>query len=203
MKIEARSFETLNYLVCVPDAFLEKEKYPIIIHLHGAGSRGSDVSILKNQAIMSYATKAKDFPFVMFLPQCSANCWFDVFEQLKAFVKSLVDLPFVDKSKVYLSGVSMGGYASWQLLMSENTIFNKAIICCGGGMYWNAARIKAKVWAFHGKDDPTVYFEESQKMVNAVNQHDGCAKLTSYDGVGHNCWDPTYSNPEIYAWLLS
>lgn len=193
----------LNYLRFEPADFSENKKYPLIIHFHGAGSRGDNVEILKNQSIMQYANDTKDFPFVMFLPQCSANTWFDLFEQLKAFVKTVVALPYVDKSKVFLSGVSMGGYASWQMLMSEPDIFRKAVICCGGGMYWNATRIKTSVWAFHGTDDPIVFFEESEKMVNAVNRTGGNAKLTEYKGIGHNCWEKTYSNPEIYKWLLA
>lgn len=192
----------LEYLRFTPDGFSENKKYPTIIHFHGAGSRGNDVSILEDQSIMQYAKGTDNFPFVIFAPQCSANVWFDVFEQLKAFVKAVVELPFVDKKNMYLSGVSMGGYASWQMLMSEPDVFRKAVICCGGGMYWNAARIKTAVWAFHGTDDPTVFFEESQKMVNAVNRCDGNAKLTAYEGVGHNCWEKTYSNPEVYEWLL-
>ena len=193
----------LNYLRFEPADFSENKKYPLIIHFHGAGSRGDNVEILKNQSIMQYANDTKDFPFVMFLPQCSANTWFDLFEQLKAFVKTVVKLPYVDKNKVFLSGVSMGGYASWQMLMSEPDIFRKAVICCGGGMYWNAARIKTPVWAFHGTDDPIVFFEESEKMVNVVNRTGGNAKLTEYKGIGHNCWEKTYSNPEIYKWLLA
>ena len=193
----------LNYLRFEPADFSENKKYPLIIHFHGAGSRGDNVEILKNQSIMQYANDTKDFPFVMFLPQCSANTWFDLFEQLKAFVKTVVALPYVDKNKVFLSGVSMGGYASWQMLMSEPDIFRKAVICCGGGIYWNAARIKTSVWAFHGTDDPIVFFEESEKMVNAVNRTGGNAKLTEYKGVGHNCWEKTYSNPEIYKWLIA
>lgn len=193
----------LNYLRFEPADFSENKKYPLIIHFHGAGSRGDNVEILKNQSIMQYANDTKDFPFVMFLPQCSANTWFDLFEQLKAFVKTVVALPYVDKNKVFLSGVSMGGYASWQMLMSEPDIFRKAVICCGGGIYWNAARIKTSVWAFHGTDDPIVFFEESEKMVNAVNRTGGNAKLTEYKGIGHNCWEKTYSNPEIYKWLLA
>ena len=193
----------LNYLRFEPANFSENKKYPVIIHFHGAGSRGDNVEILKNQSIMQYANDTKDFPFVMFLPQCSANTWFDLFEQLKAFVKTVVALPYVDKNKVFLSGVSMGGYASWQMLMSEPEIFRNAVICCGGGIYWNAARIKTHVWAFHGTDDPIVFFEESEKMVNVVNRVGGNAKLTEYKGVGHNCWEKTYSNPEIYKWLLA
>ena len=192
----------LNYLQFEPTNFSEDKKYPIIIHFHGAGSRGNDVTILENQSITCYAKGEENFPFVMFLPQCSANCWFDVFEQLKAFVETIIELPYVDKDKVFLSGVSMGGYASWQMLMSKPDIFRKAVICCGGGMYWNAGRIKTPVWAFHGTEDPTVFFEESQKMVNAVNRNGGNAKLTVYEGVGYNCWEKAYRNPEIYKWLL-
>ncbi|MBR1867889.1 MAG: prolyl oligopeptidase family serine peptidase [Clostridia bacterium] len=193
----------LKYLRYGPTDFSENKKYPIIVHFHGSGSRGDNVEILKDQAIVRFAKNAENFPFVMFLPQCSEDCWFDVFEQLKEFVCAVANLHYADKAKVYLSGVSMGGYAAWQMLMSEPTVFRKAVICCGGGMYWNASRIKIPVRAFHGKDDLTVFCEESRKMVNAVNSNGGNAKLTEYDGTGHNCWDKTYNDPEIYRWLLA
>ena len=191
-----------NYLILTPEGFSEDKKYPIIIHLHGAGSRGVDALGLKNQTLFSYASQNEDFPFVVFMPRCKENSWFDVFLQLREFVRWASSLPFADADRIFLSGVSMGGYASWQMLMSEPDIFSKAVICCGGGMYWNAGRIKAEVWAFHGLDDPTVFYEESVKMVNAVNRSGGKARLTSYEGVGHNSWGRTYSDPRIYAWLL-
>lgn len=203
MMIKTESSGKIDYLACFPNDFHEGKKYPLIIHLHGAGSRNSDPTCLKNQAIMRYAEKTADFPFVMFLPYCKEKTWFDIFEHLTETIPDLVSLPYIDKDKVYLSGASMGGYGAWQLLMSLNKVFNKAIICCGGGMYWNADQIKAQVWAFHGDKDPIVYPDESQKMVDAVNKHGGTAKLTLYSGVDHNAWDPTYFNPEIYEWLLS
>ena len=202
MDISLKSFCKINYLECHPRGFCSQNKYPVIIHLHGAGSRGEDANVLRNQAIMNYAASSEEFPFVMFLPQCHEDCWFDVFERLKALVDNLISNPFVDRDRIFISGVSMGGYAAWQMLMSKNAVFKKAIICCGGGMYWNAARIKASVWAFHGDIDPVVFCEESRKMVDAVNRHGGSARLTVYKGVAHNCWDLTYSNPEIYSWLL-
>ena len=202
-EIIKHKFGALEYLEFRPNGFIEGEKYPTIIYFHGAGSRGDDVSVLEDQAIMCYAKNANEFPFLIFAPQCSADCWFDVFEQLKAFVDMVKVLPFVDNDRLFLSGVSMGGYASWQMLMSKPEVFNKAVICCGGGMYWNAGRIKTPVLAFHGVVDEIVFFEESKKMVDAVNKKGGNAKLTSYEGVGHNCWDITYSNAEIYKWLLT
>ena len=194
--------DELNYLRFEPNNFSEDKKHPIIILFHGAGSRGDNVELLKEQSILGYAKDEPNFPFVMFIPQCSTNTWFDIFEQLKVFVKRVIVLPYVDKDKVFISGVSMGGYACWQMLMSEPNIFRKAVICCGGGMYWNAGRIKVPVWAFHGADDTVVLLEESKKMVDAVNRSGGNAKLTEYKGVDHNCWELTYNNPDVYRWLL-
>lgn len=202
INISEEKIGELKYLLCTPLTFDVNKKYPVIIHFHGAGSRGNSLSVLRGQSIISYAQNAADFPFVMFLPQCSHDSWFDIFEQLKGFVKAAVASSFADEKNVYLSGVSMGGYASWQMLMSEPDVFKKAIICCGGGMYWNAARITTPVWAFHGTDDTIVFPEESRKMIEAVRRNGGSAKLTEYKGIKHNCWELTYSNPEIYSWLL-
>lgn len=200
--IQKQKYHKIGYLRCVPEGFSANNTYPIIIHLHGAGSRGEDLGVLCEQAIIKNAQKIQDFPFVIFTPQCSADCWFDIFEQLKDFVDMVIDLPFVDKKRIYLSGVSMGGYAAWQMLESKNQVFSKAIICCGGGMYWNAGRINASVWAFHGKEDKTVYLKESENMVNAVNRNGGKAKLTVYEGAEHNCWENAYGDHAVYKWLL-
>jgi predicted peptidase len=107
--------------------------------------------------------------------------WYDLFEKLRAFVKMIISCGFVDPSRLYLTGNSMGGYGAWQLAMSLNDAFAAVIPVCGGGMYWNAGRLKnTPVWAFHGAKDRVVFCEESQKMVNAVNKRGGCAKLTIY-----------------------
>lgn len=126
-----------------------------------------------------------------------------MFERLKDCVLQSLDLPFVDKTRAYLTGASMGGYASWQLLMSLPEVFAAAMICCGGGMYWNAGRIKTPVWAFHGRKDPTVFVEESEKMVKAVKSHGTETRETHYDDMEHNCWMSAYTNEEVYRWFLS
>lgn len=204
MKIEAKTYEELNYLTCFPKGFSENKTYPVIIHLHGAGSRGQNPEVLKEQSIVRYALQQEDFPFVMFLPQCKEKYWDDVFEQLKRLVHYLKSLPFVDSTQIFLSGVSMGGIASWQFLISDNTVFQKAIICCGAGHYWRINSVTAKVWAFHGTEDRTaVPFEAGKKMVDAMKQAKKDVKFTVYEGVGHNIWDKTYFTPEIYQWLLS
>jgi predicted peptidase len=98
----------------------------------------------------------------------------------------------------------MGGYAAWQMGMSLPHIFAAMVPICGGGMYWNASRLKnVPIWAFNGADDTIVYPEESAKMVEAVNSCGGNAMLTLYEGVAHPVWLDVYSNPEVYEWLLA
>jgi predicted peptidase len=204
MRIDSAKFGKMNYLACFPNDFCEGKKYPVIIHLHGAGSRGNDVEVLKKQSIIQYAQSSSDFPFVMFLPQCNAKYWEDVYEQLKALIYHVKELSFIDPERIFLSGVSMGGIASWHLLISENHIFQKAIICCGAGMYWRLASVKAKVWAFHGTEDLTaVPYDAGKKMIDEMKRLGKEIKFTAYEGMGHNILDITYSNPEIYQWLLS
>jgi predicted peptidase len=97
----------------------------------------------------------------------------------------------------------MGGYATWQLAMNNPQYFAAIVPICGGGMYWNAERLKhIPIWAHHGNKDERVDVSESIKMVDAICKKGGNAKLTIYEGVGHNCWDATYKNPEVFHWLL-
>ena len=195
----------LEYMEYLPSSFSPTKKYPLIIQLHGAGGRGfGDFEGYMNEYSIIRNLKQKEkFEFIVIAPHCIEDTWFDIFEQLKDFIQNMVCLPYVDQSRIYLSGVSMGGYTSWQVLMSMPNLFSAAIICCGGGMYWNAGRIKTPVWAFHGLKDTVVFPEESLKMVNAVNCCGGKAKITLYENDDHNCWDSTYSNEQVFEWLLT
>lgn len=194
---------TLRCLIKYPQSFTESEKYPLLIFLHGAGTRGKDIQILKDSPFFQIVGVQKDLPFVVIAPQCGEDTWFDCWEHLKDFAQKTVALPFVDASRVYLMGASMGGYATWQLAMSMPETFAAIVPICGGGMYWNAGRlVNVPVWAFHGTKDNTVFVEESRKMVDSVNRRGGNARLTEYPENGHDAWSDTYSNPEVFAWLL-
>jgi predicted peptidase len=123
---------------------------------------------------------------------------------LHLLVETIVSHPSADPERLYLIGLSMGGYATWQLAMSMPEYFAAVVPICGGGMYWDAYRLRdVPIWAFHGDADGVVYVEESKKMVNAVNQAGGNAKLTIYPGVEHNSWTDTYANYEVFEWMLS
>ena len=195
----------LRYAVRYPNDFKQGTPYPTLLFLHGAGSRGNDFAGLVDDNIFFDAIASRpDFPFVVIAPLCSEDTWFDMMERLKRLVKHAKTFDFVDAERFYVMGASMGGYATWQLAMSMPTEFAAIVPICGGGMYWNASRLKTlPVWAFHGEIDPVVKAEESVKMVEAINKKGGNARLTLYPETGHNAWQPTYENDEVFDFLLS
>ena len=202
MRIQHDQLQGLHYTVRYPDGFDHTKRYPVILFLHGAGTRWSSLETLEGNAMSRYAN-SHDFPFVLVMPLCTEETWFDQWVPLKALVKQLQDTPWIDPSRFYLSGNSMGGYGTWQLAISMPEVFAAIVPVCGGGMYWDAARLKKiPIWAFHGGKDPLVLPEESQKMVDRVNAAGGSARLTVYPEHKHDAWTDTYANPEVYAWLL-
>lgn len=204
MKYDMHQIGRLRYLLTYPEDFNPEKTYPTIFLLHGAGSRGTDLNKLMENAYFQDIQVHPHFPFVTVAPQCSDDTWFDMMDCLKNLAEHTAKLPFVDSSRLYLMGPSMGGYGTWQLAMSIPEYFAAIVPICGGGMYWNAGRLlNVPVWAFHGALDDCVLCRESQQMVDSVNAFGGNAKLTVYPDLGHGAWTRTYRNPEVFQWLLS
>lgn len=203
-KYEIKNIEGLNAAICYPRSYKTGEKYPLIIALHGAGTRGNDPeAMVSGSRYLQLMDDMENFPFISILPQCHEDTWFDLWESLERFFKVCCARDDVDPTRVYVMGASMGGYATWQLGMSLPELIAAIAPICGGGMYWNAGRLKnVPVWAFHGGKDTTVFPEESQKMVDAVNRKGGNAKLTIFPENGHDAWTDSYGNPELYKWFL-
>ncbi len=203
MSREIFKYKNFEYILSKPENFSEDKEYPMIILFHGAGARGNDISKFLDYPLFTIGEEyIKDAVVVM--PQCFADTWFDIFEQLKEFVVYATENLYADKSRIYIMGASMGAYATWQMAMSMPQLFAAAVPVCGGGMYWNAERLKnLPIYAVHGSEDPIVFCEESKKMVNAVNGRGGDAKLKVLDGVGHNAWDYAYCDKEIFDWMFS
>ncbi len=204
MKSEVRKSDGLDYYYRYPAHYEEGEKYPVILYLIGAGSRGQSAADMVDNIFMKEAEQYPDFPFFVVAPACpEKETWYDHLAELKALVRRLAQQPEIDAERIYGYGMSMGGYGIWQLAMSIPEYFAAIVPICGGGMYWNAGRlVNVPVWAHHGALDQTVLPEESQKMVDAVNKKGGNAKLTIYPDYAHNSWIPTYRNPEVFEWLL-
>lgn len=119
-------------------------------------------------------------------------------------VLGIIRTPFTDKHRFYGSGISMGGYAIYQLFMTFADRFAAGIVCCGGGMYWNAEHIKdIPLWIFHGIQDDVIFVEEAIRMTEKLRGFGGKVKLTLYDNCCHDSWTQAYATPELYEWLLS
>lgn len=190
----------LKYLYYSPDNAVN---VPLIIYLHGAGSRGSDLASLAHVGPIGELERGREIPARIVAPQCHGDTWFELFETLVGFAEAAVNENGIDKKRVYLTGVSMGAYAAWQLAMTKPDMFAALVPVCGGGMYWNAERLKnMPVWAFHGALDDDVYPEESIKMVKGINKSGGNAKITVFEKADHNAWDPAYALDEMWNWMF-
>lgn len=201
-KMELLRYKRISYAVRYPEEFSDSGKFPLLIFLHGAGTRGTDIRMVGEHPFFA-ETKRHQLQAVSVAPQCFEDSWFTIFEQLQDFVEFAIRQPYIDEDRVYLMGASMGGYAVWQLAMSRPELFAAIVPICGGGMYWNAERLKHMgIWAFHGSDDRTILCEESRKMVDTVNAQGGRAMLTICQGVGHNCWMDAFRNEELFSWMM-
>ena len=201
--MELLRYQELDYAIRYPEQMDPSVAYPLVFYIHGAGGRGRDTDKILNHP---FFTDTEPFckNAISVSPQCYANTWFDIFEQLQDFIAHIIATEAVDPKRVYLIGASMGGYTTWQLAMTHPEWFAAILPICGGGMYWNAERLKHMgIWAFHGSADKTVLPEESEKMVNAVNKRGGNARLTIYEGVPHNSWTPTFRDPAVWEWLFA
>lgn len=204
MEFEISRYECIEFMTRYPNHYQKGNRYPVIISLHGAGTIGQQIEQLREQCCFRATDHMEDFEAIMITPLCPEKTWFDVYETLKGFVRSVIASEYCDPTRLYLMGGSMGGYTAWQLAMSMPEVFAALVPICGGGMYWNASRLKdVPIWAFHGAKDTVVLCRESEIMVEKVNKHGGNAKLTIYPENAHDAWTDTYSNPEVYAWMLS
>ena len=198
-------FDGMEYLIRYPANYTEGKRYPVVLFLHGAGTRGDDITILKNNSFMKIIPERyEEYSFILVAPHCKHGTWFDHFETLTRFTKSIATAAYTDPARLYLVGNSMGGYGTWQLAMSMPEYFAAILPICGGGMYWNAARlVNVPVWAFHGECDDVVHADESKRMVEAINGKGGNAKLTLYPDTKHDCWTVTYQNKAVFEWLFA
>ena len=206
IKKELRNFKSINYMIYFPKDYQEGKRYPVFFHLHGAGERGNDFHLLDDFVPLPILEKG-DSPLsnaVSVLPQCPCGVtWFDLLHELYEFVEYLHAQSYCLEGHFVGSGLSMGGYGLYQLMMGRPHLFNKAIVCCGGGMYWNAAMIKdIKIKIFHGEEDRCVFVDEGIHMYEKLKELKADVSLTIYPHVGHNCWDLTYNNYDVLKWAV-
>jgi predicted peptidase len=196
---------TLNYLVFLPEDYGKDpaKKWPLMIFLHGSGERGNDVNMVKAHGPPKIVETQKDFPFILVSPQCPAGTGWHV-PELNQLLDHIMAGYSVDADRVYATGLSMGGFATWDWATQSPDRFAAIAPMSGGGNATNAHRIaKLPIWVFHGEADPVVPIAKSQEMVDALKKLGADVQFTHYPGVGHDCWSLAYGNPELYTWMLS
>ncbi len=202
----------VNYLLHLPEGYAKsgRKRWPLMLFLHGAGERGTNVNLVTVHGPPKIVKSKPEFPFILVSPQCPAGQRWDN-DVLLTLLDTVMKKHRVDKSRVYLTGLSMGGYGSWSLGLSNPQLFAAMAPICGGGdpvmvllsePKKDRALKSLPIWAFHGAKDQVVKLGESERMVKAVNDHGGKAKLTVYPEAGHDSWTETYNNPELYSWFL-
>jgi predicted peptidase len=193
----------LNYLLFLPEGYGKGDKeWPVILFLHGSGESGDDLSKVKKHGPPKIVEKKKDFPFVVVSPQSPGMGW--NVEALNGLLDEILSKYKVDKDRVYLTGLSMGGFGTWSLAAAHPEKFAAIAPICGGGRPADAAKLKdLPIWVFHGAKDRTVPLARSDDMVKALKEAGAKeVEFTIYPEAGHDSWTETYDNPKFYDWLL-
>jgi predicted peptidase len=200
--------QTLEYLLDLPTDYNKdaNKKWPLIVFLHGSGERGTDVKDVAKHGPPKIA-EDKDSPlggrFIVVSPQCPPKVWWQV-NTLNGLLDDVIEKYHVDKDRIYLTGLSMGGFGTWAWAAQNPERFAAIAPMCGGGDPKQADKLKTlPIWCFHGEIDKTVPIQKSEEMVEAVKQAgDKDVKFTRYPDAGHDCWTRSYANPELYEWFL-
>lgn len=225
---EARVFESegdgsLLYRIHIPEGASADKTVPLVLFFHGAGERGSDnLNQLKHgmTELQAYTASRKQ-PAVIIAPQCPAGKqwvdtpWGDLEHSMPKepsesmalameLLDSIVAERWIDKRRIYVTGLSMGGFATWDIIQRRPRFFAAAMPVCGGGDAARARKLtKLPIWVFHGDSDSVVKTKRSRDIVAAIRAKGGNPIYTEYPDTKHNAWTPTYTDDKIFDWLFS
>ena len=194
-----------QYLLDLPNDYAEKKNWPLVVFLHGYGQSGDDLNIVRDHGPPKLISEGKQFPFVLVSPQCPSGFYWRG-NVIMGLIDQITENYSIDTTRIYLTGLSMGGYGTWQISHEYPERFAAIVPVCGGGLFvspYFMERLKdLPVWAFHDKGDDVIPYQDSVSMVEGVNAAGGSAKLTTYDEGKHDAWTEAYNNDELYDWLL-
>ncbi len=197
---------SLPYLLHLPDGHEQRSDWPLVVFLHGSGERGDDLGLLRGQGLPRSLDEGLSLPAVVLSPQCpKEHVWPQHFPAIMALIDRTIAEQGVDPDRVVLTGLSLGGAGSCHLAATYPDRFAALAPICGPWtwFYVTPASALLPLWAFHGDADPVVAVEDSRRLVAAVRELNGRARLTEYPGVGHDAWSQAYADPELQAWLVS
>lgn len=207
LREEGKQEARCEYLLFLPEGYGEAgKKWPLMLFLHGRGESNGPLSLVKKWGPPKHVDSDPKFPYILVSPQCPrSESWNQDRQQqiLSDLLDEVIKKYDVDTDRVYLTGLSMGGYGSWTLAARSPERFAAVVPICGGGKTEDAEKLKnLPIWVFHGDHDPAVPFERSKAMVDAITAAGGKQiRFTSLEYIGHNCWSAAYATPELYGWL--
>ena len=200
------SHHPFYYVEYLPKDYDPAKEYPLVLFLHGAGERVQDPHQAMFHGYMKYVREqGKEYPFIFIAPQCIGNAyWGSYTESLSAFLDFILETYAVDRRRVYLTGLSMGGTGTWMFAMARPNTFAAIMPVCGSGIYWNVANLlKTPIYMVHGDCDTCVPISNSVEMLTSINSRGGNAKLKICYGVGHDAWNYAYTDDALLEWMLS
>jgi predicted peptidase len=196
-----------KYVVFVPHDYKADKQYPVILFLHGSGeTKGGKKQPVDVGIGTAIKKQEKTFPFIVVIPQSEKRSW-DANSSDGKMALAMLDAVCkdfkTDKNRLYLTGLSMGGFGAWSMAAAYPDKWAAIVPICGGGDVKSAVKIKnLPCWCFHGDADKAVKVERSRDMIKALEAAGGKPKYTEYPDVGHNSWDKAYGTDELYEWLL-
>jgi predicted peptidase len=214
----------MPYRLLLPNPFDPARAYPALLFFHGAGDRGDDnIAQLRNVLHrFTHPDLRAQYPCIIIAPQCPADGqWVEAYtmnhlhrltrpadagEQMRLALEILAVVEQQYRpARLYISGLSMGGFAAWDCLTRFPEKLAAVIPICGGGdpATVTPAAARVPVWAFHSADDPWVEVQRTRDMVAALRQAGGAPRYTEYTHHAHASWEPAYAEPELLPWLFS
>lgn len=194
----------VNYLLYLPDSYPQDtlKKWPLLLFLHGSGERGDDLEKVKQHGPPKLIEQGKKFPFIVVSPQAPQEQGWSTAD-LYALLQNCKQKYRVDPDRIYLTGLSMGGFGTWSLAIEHPEEFAAIVPICGGGDTADIWKLRhTAVWCFHGAKDNNVPLAFDQKMISALQVYNPSARLTIYPEAEHDSWTTTYNNDSLYQWLL-
>ena len=222
--------DTIPYRILFPENYDKNRKYPLLLFLHGAGERGNDneKQLIHGSKLFIDVENRKNFPAIVVIPQCPQNSFWAVLKMNRdvqpakmefdytaepnwplvaanELIKTIIAKEAVDNSRVYITGLSMGGMGTFESIFRYPDLYTAALPICGGGdvSHYDKRIAKTAFWVFHGTADPVVNPELSRDMVEKLKSLNAEVKYSEYPGVGHNSWDNAFAEKDYLSWMFS
>ena len=198
--------ESFSYYLYFPEQYEEEKdrEFPLLLFLHGGGESGDSLVAIKRNGPPKLITQGKKFPFLILAPQNPhRKKWWDT-KALVQLLDTIIANNHVDKDRIYLTGLSRGGGAAWELVVQYPEKFAALAVVCGMTPVPYASWIDKDlpIWVFHGEEDKSIPISESETMVSRLKSMGYNVKFTRYPGVGHDSWVPAYNTEGLYDWFM-